>query len=133
MREEPTVQVCCAGLHGDARAREDISFELSVGANGRGAANNPKHTGTSTCIDHVHYRVSRGRASRGDQRGIHQEHPGRIGVAPAVESECSRQISSPRGNLIDARRERESNQIRRLQGTTTHRDPPEAQDPLSQW
>jgi len=37
-----------------------------------------------------------------------------LGVALTVERECSRQIANPRGNRIDARKERESGQIRRL-------------------
>ena len=94
-----------AVLQGDARERENVSYELSGCADGRGAADLPKHVASCTAVDHADRRVAGRR-----ERARHLENEDRGGVALSVESECSRQLRR-RCRAIDSLRERLSTQV----------------------
>src|SRR5512132_2598858 len=108
IRQGSTAANCCAGSQEDVTERENISFERSGCAEGRVAPDIPVDPGTWACIDHLH-----DRPRRSDQVAVHLEHPARIGVAQAVESDCSRQVTNRSVmNSVDARKEGQSDQIR---------------------
>ena len=76
-----------AGIQGDACERENISCELSAGAESRRAPDLPKDAVALTAICKNNRRAACGR-----QRAPDLEKEDRIRVALGIESECSGQL-----------------------------------------
>jgi hypothetical protein len=92
-------------LQGDARERENISYEFSGCAESRGAADLPEHVASCTAIDHADRRTA-----GGGEFARHLENEDGVGATLGVESECSRQLRRRR-RTIDSLRERLPTQI----------------------